>query len=258
MLKDHKLQELHDLACTIIETLRRIEEEQLPPCSISRYAPIFMAHYSILAAFTILKMSRSHLSAMVDGSRGRKAYFFVIQLLRNMSVQAGDCFNRSMGILTQLWSSKNIFKRQNGTIDSLTLRCGGRLAMSVVYDCYWWWRWEFAGQAYPYDEEVPADGAPSRNLNPRAKIADRPENEDTVTPVLLPPSIGEAPFFNNQGAPDLFGLNSTSFEDYWLGGPDLRIMDWAPPMMNAPPLSSDGTIMTNQVPDVWYPGPPQS
>lgn len=69
-----------------------------------------------------------------------------------MSVQAGDVMSRSEGILTQLWASKNIFKRSDGSFDSLTLRCGSRLAMSVVYDCLWWWRSEFGGQQDPYED----------------------------------------------------------------------------------------------------------
>lgn len=259
LLKDTKLQELHDLACTIIETVRRIEEEEIPTATISRYAPIFVAHYSILAAFTILKMSRSHLSGTVDASRGRKAYFFVIQLLRNMSVQSGDAFNRTMGILTQLWSSKNVFKKRDGTVDSLTLRCGGRLAMSVVYDCYWWWRWEFAGQAYPYEEGNYAESNKSRHPYPKPQSADRAGDGSSVMQTALVSNIEDTTFFSSQAGADWFGLgNSALGDDYWLGAPDMRILDWAPPLMNEPFLPADGTAMTDHVPNAWQSGAPQS
>lgn len=252
LLKDTKLQALHDLACRIIEIIRKIEEEQAPAHTVSRYAPIFVTHYSILAAFTIFKTSRSHLSSTVDISRGRKAYFFVIQLLRNMSVQSNDCFNRAMGILTQLWGSKNIFRRQDGSVDSLTLRCGGRLAMSVVYDCYWWWRWEFAGQAYPYDEENTVHASVSRRSDQRTRAFDRVAEDGAGLPTGTLPNAADANSFANQGGTDWFGINPAFLEDYWLGGPDLQTMDWAPPTINGPLISSDVTVMTSHASDTWH------
>lgn len=259
LLKDTKLEELHDLACEVIETVRYIDEEQSQPFAVSHYAPIFVAHYSILAAFTILKMSRSHLSATVDASRGRKAYFFVIQLLRNMSVQSGDAFNRVMGILTQLWSSKNVFRKRDGSIDSLTLRCGGRLAMSVVYDCYWWWRWEFAGQVYPYDEGNVADSNVLRRSRPRAQQHDQIGDGIAGVQNSTVSNADDTAFFPNQAGTDWFGLGNSAFgEDYWLGPPDLRIMDWAPPMVNEPFVPADDTIIADQVPNTWQSGAPQS
>lgn len=255
LLSDAKLQELHDLACRVIETLREIEEEQQhAPRPISRYAPIFVAHYSILAAFTILKVSRSHLGAALNTSRGRKAYFFVIQLLRNMSVQSGDAFNRTMGILTQLWGSRNIFKKQDGNIDSLTLHCGGRLAMSVVYDCYWWWRWEFAGQQYPYEEEPSTDGNASRRTHARAQVIDRIREGNPSLPTAMLATTEDASLFPSQNGIEWFGLSSAFPDNYWLGGPDLRVMDWAPPMFNEGLISADPTSMNNSVPNAWRSG----
>lgn len=258
-LTDTKLRDLHDLACTIIETLRHIEEGQSPPNTISHYAPIFMAHYSILAAFTILKVSRSHLSETIDALRGRKAYFFVIQLLRNMSVQSGDCFNRTMGILTQLWSSKNVFKKRDGTVDSLTLRCGGRLAMSVSYDCYWWWRWEFAGQAYPYEESNAVDTNMPRRPHLRARTSGHTGDINSSLQASILSDTSDPALFVLQTGADWFGLGGSGIgEDYWLGGPDLRLMDWAPPLISEPFISGDGVTMTDQVSSTWHSGDPQS
>lgn len=147
-LEDTKLWRLYELACLCIETAQRIELDQ----GLSDCAPIFISKYLDMAAFTILKISRCPLSQSLDLDRGRRAYFFVINFCRSVSVQSGDIMSRSEGILTQLWASKNIFKRSDGSYDSMTLRCGSRLAMSVVYDCLWWWRSEFGGQQNPYED----------------------------------------------------------------------------------------------------------
>ena len=146
-IEEEKLLSLYDLACSTIETAQRINlQEMLSDC-----APIFVSKYMDLAAFTILKITRCHLSPKLDPERGRGAYFFVIRFMKGSSVQSGDVSNRSEGILNQLWASNNVFKRSDGSYDSLTLRCGSRLAMSVVFDCFWWWRSGFAGQPDPYE-----------------------------------------------------------------------------------------------------------
>jgi hypothetical protein len=118
-----RLYYIFELACSVIETAQRMES----PLS----APIFVSKYLHLSAFTILKITRCYVNQSLDVERGRRGYFWVINFERNASVQAGDVQSRAVGILTQLWASKKIFKRPDGTCDSLALRCGSRLAMSV-------------------------------------------------------------------------------------------------------------------------------
>ena len=123
-----KLQQIYKLACSAIETAQQINGED----ALSDCAPIFIPKYLQLAAFTILKIMRCYLSQLLDVDRGRRAYFFVIHLDREISVQSSDVWSRAVGILTQLWASKKVFRRSDGSFDSLTLHCGSRLAMSVV------------------------------------------------------------------------------------------------------------------------------
>ena len=139
---------MYNLACHAIETAQGIDSDG----SLSNYSPTFVSRYLHLCAFAILKIMRSHLSDSINAGRGRRAYFYVISFHRHQSIQNDDVESRATGILTQLWTSKEIFKRPDGSYDSLSLRCGSRLAMSVVFDCYWWWRSEFAGQPNPYDD----------------------------------------------------------------------------------------------------------
>ncbi|KAG9242434.1 hypothetical protein BJ878DRAFT_170303 [Calycina marina] len=107
----------------------------------------------LLAAFSILKISRSHLAPCIDSNGGEKSYFSSIQIAKRRSLQIGDVDSKCCLILTQLWSSKNVFKRRDGTSDGLQLRTRSRLSMGVVFDCFWWWRAEFGGQLNPYLED---------------------------------------------------------------------------------------------------------
>lgn len=126
-IESARLYQIYELACLTIETAKRVEERQ----SWANDAPIFVSKYLELSAFTILKISRCYLSQELDIERGKRAYFFIINFEHHASVQAGDVATRAVGILTQLWASKRLFRRADGTFDSLSLRCGSRLAMSV-------------------------------------------------------------------------------------------------------------------------------
>lgn len=124
----------------------------------------------LLAAFVILKILRSELSSIVDAQIGERAYFKFILFLKEASVLHDDITSRGAGILTQLWASDNIFKRSDGRRDSLSLRIQSRLTMSVVFDCHWWWREEFGGQASPYEGETAKKSGPLVNSTEESKL----------------------------------------------------------------------------------------
>ena len=153
-VNNRNLAELYTLACALIENAMELDRTQ----NFSESATNFVSKLLHLAACTILRISRCHLSQSLDLTRGQRLYFFVILFHRKMSLQNDDTASRSTVILTQLWTSAKAFKRSDGSIDSLSLRCRSRLAMSVVFDCYWWWRQEFAGQPNPYSEKEDVNG----------------------------------------------------------------------------------------------------
>jgi transcriptional regulatory protein LEU3 len=146
---DAKLTRMHELACRAVETLAVLNQAQ----SWVEDAPATALKYLNLAAFTLLKLSRCPIAHSLDLARGKSAYFTAISIFRKSAIDGEDIFSRSAKILTQLWTSKQIFKKPDGTTDALTLRCGSRLAMSIMYDCLWWWRVEFAGLPNPYEEK---------------------------------------------------------------------------------------------------------
>lgn len=114
----------------------------------------------LLAAFIILKISRSCLAGRVDLRAGEKAYFATILEFRESSLGNDDLCARGAMVLGQLWSSTRVFRRPDGAVDGLALRIRSRLSMGIVHDCFWWWREEFQGKANPYNAQStpPSDG----------------------------------------------------------------------------------------------------
>ncbi|KIW35447.1 uncharacterized protein PV07_02144 [Cladophialophora immunda] len=151
----NKLVEMYDLACTAAELTVRLDEQE----DYTESIPGSVLIYLQLVSFTILKLSRAkHLHSDLDLKRGQNAYFSLIQLHRRVFVLSNDAWSRATTIMTQLWTSKNAFRRRNGTYDSLSLRVRNRLGMGVVHDTWWWWRHEFSGFPDPYDH--PSDAMP--------------------------------------------------------------------------------------------------
>lgn len=113
-----------------------------------------------LAAFVVLRMYRSHLKKDIDLLRGQTAYQAAVGFYRKMSILHDDVFARSTVILTQLWNSTKVFKQADGSFDSFSMLCRSRLTMSSVFDMWWRWREEFAGQPHPYAH---SDGVSSKS-----------------------------------------------------------------------------------------------
>lgn len=107
----------------------------------------------VLAALSILKIHRSELSAHLNLEQGEQAYFAAIVSHRERSLHNDDLYSRGATIMSQLWNSDKIFKTANGATDTLGSRVRTRLSMSIVFDCFWWWRQEFGGQKDPYVEQ---------------------------------------------------------------------------------------------------------
>ncbi|KAH8807865.1 hypothetical protein F5884DRAFT_348357 [Xylogone sp. PMI_703] len=150
-MNDTELVNLYALACATIEKAMQLNQTQ----QFAKFAPVFVSKFLHLAAFLILRLGRSHLSesGALDLVQGQKYYFDVIHFHKDMTIRSDDTAARSSIILTQLWTSTTRFRWGNGggADTSLILRCRSRLAMSVVFDCYWWWRQEFAGLPDPYE-----------------------------------------------------------------------------------------------------------
>lgn len=139
---------LYSSACSVVEKILQLDEQiQLMQC-----ASDYTGRMIYLAASIILRMYRSHMRKDIDLVRGQSAYQSAIHLFRKMSIQSNDVMARSTVIVTQLWNSTTVFTQPDGTVDSFSMLCRSRLTMSSVFDVWWRWREEFAGQPHPYPE----------------------------------------------------------------------------------------------------------
>jgi len=119
----------------------------------------FIDRTLLLAGFCILKLCRSPLAQHLDLAAGERAYFSAAQFSKTTSLQKNDLGARCAAILTNLWGSTKIFRRKDGSVESLGIRLRTRLSMSVSFDMFWYWREEFGHMANPYNGEdaIPAN-----------------------------------------------------------------------------------------------------
>jgi hypothetical protein len=138
---------LYGISCRVINNARAVFYSNNATASCTAYVHRTMT----LAAFIILKILRSCLASRVDLRTGEKAYFTVIVSLRASSLENDDLHARGAMILTQLWTSTRLFRGPDGVVNGLSLRIRTRSSMSVVFDCFWWWREEFQGKLSPFN-----------------------------------------------------------------------------------------------------------
>jgi hypothetical protein len=144
-----KIQILFAASCDLAELAISLDQDQ----HFCEYAPLFLIKYLQLAGVLILRLERSVARESLDMSRGKRCYFAIIQMHKKMSVRSDDFWARCSVYLPQMWASRKAYRRADGMVDTLTLRCRSRLGMSVVYDSYWWWRKELMGVPLPYEDE---------------------------------------------------------------------------------------------------------
>jgi len=113
----------------------------------------FMDRTVSLAGFIILKLCRSHMSQHLDLAAGEQAYYSAVQFCKATSLQNHDIGERIAQILMNLWGSTRIFRRRDGSVESLGIRLRTRLSMSVSFDMFWFWREEFGQMHNPYNNE---------------------------------------------------------------------------------------------------------
>ncbi|KIV90855.1 hypothetical protein PV10_05461 [Exophiala mesophila] len=154
-IADATLLAMHDLACRTVELAIDVDST----LQMAEYGPVYITKFLHSAAITLLRLKRSAIAPRSDLGRGQRAFFAVINYHKRHAVRPDDAFARFSIILTQLWSSTNIFQYSDGVVDSLRVRSKARLGMSMVYDCFWWWRQEFGGQSSVYGDHNADDNA---------------------------------------------------------------------------------------------------
>ncbi|KAF1817565.1 hypothetical protein P152DRAFT_454146 [Eremomyces bilateralis CBS 781.70] len=140
--------QLYVISCSMIQSASRMDKYH----DFGNHCNALQTRAIALAAVCILRVHRSSLRTQIDIDAGEDMFFEAIRISKKHSIQNNDLDGRTSIILTQLWSSTRVFKFKDGSIDGLRLLLRGRLSMSVLFDCLWWWRAEFGGKSNPYVE----------------------------------------------------------------------------------------------------------
>jgi hypothetical protein len=148
-LSSEKLFELYDIAADFALLGAKLDQEQ----GITQHAPPFFSRTLFLACCVLLRIARSSVREALDLKKGREAYFKTINVHKRLSVLHDDAHSRATVILSQLWSGKMIDVQTKRSGGQVRLKCRSRLGMSVLYDCWWFWRQEFQGHPDPYSDE---------------------------------------------------------------------------------------------------------
>ncbi|KAF2233648.1 hypothetical protein EV356DRAFT_200261 [Viridothelium virens] len=168
-LKKPGILQVFAIACRLIDLYASLDASE----NFASYSCHYFARMMLLAAYCILRITKSDLRNCIDLQRGEASFFRAVNLAKRRSTQPCDLDSRNALILTQLWTSHRAFRQKDGTLNGLHLHVRSRLSMSVIFDCFWWWRAEFGGQYFPYgdrdERELPSaeatEPAPSPALN---------------------------------------------------------------------------------------------
>ncbi|KAL6246869.1 hypothetical protein RBB50_006176 [Rhinocladiella similis] len=141
------LVQLYTLSCDVLDM---IDEFDLANDFIL-YSTHWLYMMVLIAAKSILRITRSELGAHVDLEHGENAYFKAIKFCRKRSAENNDLDSRGSIILSQLWANDGMFRKSDGTLIGDRLRLRSRLFSSVVFDTLWHWRVTFGNwKANPY------------------------------------------------------------------------------------------------------------
>jgi len=104
------------------------------------YWPALTERTCTLTAIVILRIVRSSIAHHFDVSAGEQAFFNIVGAMKRASLQPGDLRTRACAILSKLWANHDVFRYADGRTDSLRTRIRSRLSMSLVFDCFLWYK----------------------------------------------------------------------------------------------------------------------
>ncbi|KAF2173686.1 hypothetical protein M409DRAFT_48626 [Zasmidium cellare ATCC 36951] len=146
---------LHALCCSLTTCLMSLDDTT----EFVLYMPYYYRRAVMLAGICILRISRSPLQAYLQTEPREQALANAVRVIKRSSIETGDTDYRQAIILTQLWKGKDrgggLGKISGDPQNALHLKLRNRLSMSVVFECFWWWRSDFAGLSDPYNDDEP-------------------------------------------------------------------------------------------------------
>ena len=107
-------------------------------------APTHFRFGLAIAGYTLLRLLKSPFARYLNKDV-EHCLQTTIDLSQRLFEHGSETAHKHACALTQLWSSKKAFKKNDGS-DYTVLRIRTRLAMSPTFDAIWWWKEEFHGQ----------------------------------------------------------------------------------------------------------------
>ncbi|PVH99191.1 hypothetical protein DM02DRAFT_615229 [Periconia macrospinosa] len=127
------------LSNSAIETMEAISGLERTH-SISLACPHSIFQGIQLAACTLLRLVKSSTSdSNHAGDDQKDAIFAAINITKCISVRNNDIPAKFSEIVSQLWSSENMYRDASGMYPT-DLYIKNHYSMNVVFDCLWWWR----------------------------------------------------------------------------------------------------------------------
>ncbi len=155
-LNDPKIAQLYAAACSVIRQILYMED-------VLNVATTYMVQGLLLSGCTLLKLLKTSFAKHVDVPIGQALFLSSVRLMQKVSIANNDFPAKSATCLSLLWRSEKVFKKPDGS-EMLELRVRSRSSVSLIYDCLWWCREEFEGQAHAY---------PSRNTTDSSLASDQ-------------------------------------------------------------------------------------
>jgi len=178
---------LWGVALQLVDIVMELDQNM----SLISYWPSLVERTTTLAAIIILRLSRSNMAPHLDVEAGEKAYFSVVKAIEKASLQPDDLRSRAVKILSRLWTNQDVFKYPDGHVDSLRTRIRSRLSMSIVFDCFLWYKDTALDRFNPFQHENDIEGNSSdeESDSPETAVPQQQQQQQQQTTAMAGPSL---------------------------------------------------------------------
>jgi transcriptional regulatory protein LEU3 len=126
-LKRPGIIQVYAISCQLIDLYEQLDVSE----EWASYAPRYFARMMYLAAYCILRITKSEIRGCIDLKGGEEAFFKAVSLAKRRSIKVNDLDWRNAMILNQLWMSPRAFRKKDGTLNGLSLHLRSRLVSSL-------------------------------------------------------------------------------------------------------------------------------
>jgi hypothetical protein len=106
----------------------------------------------VLATCILLRILKTPLKDMIPHEGGENNFLSGLSNLREWTLANDDQTLRITHAMGKMWRSDRVFKNADGSYN-FSLRIRTRLAMSICFDVFWWYREQEMGQAGAYSRQ---------------------------------------------------------------------------------------------------------